>query len=200
MGEVYRATDTTLKREVARIRDGPIPADEAMGIAMQIVAALEAAHERGTVHRDLKPANVKVKDDGTVKVLDFGISKPIDPATISGGTLVGTTPAVTQTGVILGTAAYMSPEQARGDDRISADGPLIKVPIQTDPVLEIGEPELVADGIVVTPLNPNYAHDTDADRWLVYGSPQLQNRQTDFGAIVVVENWVEWLKREVPVE
>jgi serine/threonine-protein kinase len=97
-----------------RLARGRIPPDEALAIALQIVAALEAAHARQIVHRDLKPANVKIRDDGTVKVLDFGISKPIDPATISGGTPVATTPAMTQTGVILGTAAYMSPEQARG--------------------------------------------------------------------------------------
>jgi serine/threonine-protein kinase len=97
-----------------RIRQGPIPPDEAMAIALQVAAALEAAHAKQIVHRDLKPANVKLKLDGTVKVLDFGISKPIDPAMISGGTPVATTPAMTQTGVILGTAAYMSPEQARG--------------------------------------------------------------------------------------
>jgi serine/threonine protein kinase len=97
-----------------RIEEGPIPPDEAMGIALQVVAALEAAHQKGIVHRDLKPANVKVGEDGTVKVLDFGISKPIDPSAISGGSPVAATPAVTQTGVILGTAAYMSPEQARG--------------------------------------------------------------------------------------
>jgi Tol biopolymer transport system component len=173
MGEVYRATDTNLKRDVAvkvlpesfatdadrlarfqreaevlaslnhaniatihglekadgqtvivmelvegqtlaeRVADGPIPPDEAMRIAMQVASALEAAHGRQIVHRDLKPANVKVKDDGTVKVLDFGISKPLDASAISGGAVM-TTPAVTATGVILGTAAYMSPEQARG--------------------------------------------------------------------------------------
>jgi serine/threonine protein kinase len=173
MGEVYRATDTNLKRDVAikvlpaafaadadrvarfrreaevlaslnhpniatihglekadgrtvivmelvegptlaeRIAQGPVPPDEALGIALQIADALEAAHGRQIVHRDLKPANVKLKPDGTVKVLDFGISKPIDPKAISGAPAM-TTPAMTQTGVILGTAAYMSPEQARG--------------------------------------------------------------------------------------
>jgi serine/threonine protein kinase len=96
-----------------RIQDGPIPPDEAMDIALQIVSGLEAAHERQIVHRDLKPANVKIRRDGTVKLLDFGISKPIDPSAISGSPVM-TTPAVTQTGVILGTAAYMSPEQAQG--------------------------------------------------------------------------------------
>jgi Tol biopolymer transport system component len=97
-----------------RIAEGPIPPDEALGIAQQIADALEAAHGRQIVHRDLKPANIKLRDDGTVKVLDFGISKPIDASAISGGAAVATTPAVTETGVILGTAAYMSPEQARG--------------------------------------------------------------------------------------
>jgi Tol biopolymer transport system component len=175
MGEVYRATDTNLKRDVAvkvlpesfasdperlarfqreaevlaslnhpniatihgleksdgrtiivmelvegptlaeRIENGPLPPDEALGIARQIVDALAAAHGRQIVHRDLKPANVKLKADGTVKVLDFGISKPIDTQAISGGqSPIATTPAVTETGVIVGTAAYMSPEQARG--------------------------------------------------------------------------------------
>jgi serine/threonine-protein kinase len=97
-----------------RLEEGPIPSHEVMGIALQVAAALEAAHEKGIVHRDLKPANVKLRPDGTIKVLDFGISKPIDPMGISGGTAVAATPAVTQTGIILGTAAYMSPEQARG--------------------------------------------------------------------------------------
>jgi serine/threonine protein kinase len=173
MGEVYRATDTELKRDVAlkvlpqafvedadrlarfqreaeilaslnhaniaqiyglekasdqtvivmelvegptladRLEAGPIPPDEAMEIALQVATALKAAHGKQIVHRDLKPANVKVRNDGTVKVLDFGISKPVDPQAISGAPVM-TTPAVTQTGVILGTAAYMSPEQARG--------------------------------------------------------------------------------------
>jgi serine/threonine protein kinase len=175
MGEVYRATDTNLKRDVAvkvlpesfagdadrvarfrreaevlaslnhtniaqiyglekangrtvivmelidgqtlaeRIAAGPIPPEEALGIARQIASALEAAHGAHVVHRDLKPANVKIKSDGTVKVLDFGIAKALDAESISGGqSPVMTTPAVTETGIILGTAAYMSPEQARG--------------------------------------------------------------------------------------
>ena len=174
MGEVYRATDTSLKRDVAikvlppffaedqdrlarfrreaellaslnhpniahiygleesegataivmelvegptladRITEGPLLPDEALAIARQITGALEAAHALSIVHRDLKPANIKLKSDGTVKVLDFGIAKGIDPQAVSGGSPVMTTPAVTQTGMILGTAAYMSPEQARG--------------------------------------------------------------------------------------
>jgi Tol biopolymer transport system component len=175
MGEVFRATDTSLKRDVAvkalpesfagdadrlarfqreaevlaslnhaniaqiygleksgdqtlivmelvegptladRISQGPIAPDEALGIARQVASALEAAHGAQVVHRDLKPANVKLKDDGTVKVLDFGIAKAIDAQAISGGQSPAmTTPAMTETGVILGTAAYMSPEQARG--------------------------------------------------------------------------------------
>jgi serine/threonine-protein kinase len=98
-----------------RIAQGPIPADEALSIAMQVLAALEAAHERGIIHRDLKPANVKVRPDGTVKVLDFGIAKALDTRVTSGPQAPSlTTPAMTQAGIILGTAAYMSPEQARG--------------------------------------------------------------------------------------
>jgi serine/threonine-protein kinase len=98
-----------------RIAEGALPAQEAMGVAMQIVAALEAAHERGIVHRDLKPANIKLAPDGTVKVLDFGIAKALEPLPAASGAQspIMTTP-VTQVGVILGTAAYMSPEQARG--------------------------------------------------------------------------------------
>ena len=175
MGVVYRATDTTLDREVAikvlpesmaadaeritrfdreakmlaslnhpniaqihglekaagttaiimelvegptladRIEQGAIPADEALGIAMQIAEALEAAHGQGIVHRDLKPANVKLRPDGTVKVLDFGIAKALGPENLTSGpqSPMMTTPA-TMAGVILGTAAYMSPEQAKG--------------------------------------------------------------------------------------
>jgi eukaryotic-like serine/threonine-protein kinase len=176
MGEVYRATDTNLKRDVAlkvlpesfatdaarlarlqreaemlaalnhpniaqiyglersngrnalvlelvdgptlaeRIAEGPLPPDEALNVAHQIAAALEAAHERGIVHRDLKPANIQIKPDGTVKVLDFGIAKALDAraAATSGPQPALTTPAATEIGVVLGTAAYMSPEQARG--------------------------------------------------------------------------------------
>ena len=177
MGQVYRATDTKLKRQVAikilppslaadadrlarfqreaevlaslnhphiaaiygleesagatalvmelvegddlsqRIARGSIPLDEALPIAKQIADALEAAHERGIIHRDLKPANIKVRPDGTVKVLDFGLAKATEPAGGSAPSL-SMSPTLslhaTQAGMILGTAAYMSPEQARG--------------------------------------------------------------------------------------
>ena len=99
-----------------RIKQGPIPVDEALPIAKQIAEALEAAHEQGIIHRDLKPANIKVKDDGTVKVLDFGLAKAFQPEAsdpgLSGASTV--TVAATVTGVILGTIGYMSPEQTRG--------------------------------------------------------------------------------------
>jgi tRNA A-37 threonylcarbamoyl transferase component Bud32 len=178
MGEVYRATDTNLKRAVAikvlpetvaadaerlarfqreaevlaslnhpniaiihgleksdgvtglvmelvegptladRIAQGAIPVDEALPIAKQIAEALEAAHEQGIIHRDLKPANVKIRRDGTVKVLDFGLAKAMEPVGIVSSSLSQsptiTTPAMTNAGVILGTTAYMSPIQARG--------------------------------------------------------------------------------------
>ena len=102
-----------------RIAQGPIPVDEALPIAKQIAEALEAAHEQGIIHRDLKPANIKVRPDGTVKVLDFGLAKALEPMS---GTRVDATASPTITspammtgvGVLLGTAAYMSPEQARG--------------------------------------------------------------------------------------
>ena len=117
-----------------RIARGPLPIDEALPIARQIAEALEAAHERGIVHRDLKPANIKVRDDGMVKVLDFGLAKAVAQGDVvqgfspadsgSRGDASGpkrldyeptiTSPAMTAMGVILGTAAYMSPEQARG--------------------------------------------------------------------------------------
>ncbi len=178
MGEVYRATDTNLKRQVAikvlpdlvaadaervarfqreaevlaalnhpniahihglersagtialvmelvegptladRIAQGPIPVDVALPIAKQIAEALETAHEQGIIHRDLKPTNIKVRADGTVKVLDFGLAKVMEPTgalltSVSQSPTI-TPPAMTQAGVILGTAAYMSPEQARG--------------------------------------------------------------------------------------
>jgi serine/threonine protein kinase len=104
-----------------RIALGPVPPDEAMAIARQIAEALEAAHDQGVIHRDLKPANISVRSDGTVKVLDFGLAKAMEAGGTSGAgrdaTLSPTitSPALmTGAGLILGTAAYMSPEQARG--------------------------------------------------------------------------------------
>src|SRR5688572_747796 len=111
-----------------RIGQGAMPIEDVMPIARQIAEALEAAHEAGIIHRDLKPANIKVREDGTVKVLDFGLAKAMAPpsseaasggpanagrATLDPGPTM-TSPAMTQAGMILGTAAYMSPEQARG--------------------------------------------------------------------------------------
>ena len=103
-----------------RIAAGPVPTREALDIAMQIAAALEAAHTHGVVHRDLKPANVKLGSDGTVKVLDFGIAKVLDTRGASTPHAALTTPAMTEAGAILGTAAYMSTEQARGKRVVSA--------------------------------------------------------------------------------
>jgi len=183
MGEVYRATDTILKRQVAlkvlpealasdaerlarlqreaevlaslnhpniaaihglerskgalaivmelvegptladRIAAGPIPVDEAITIVRQIAEALEAAHEQGVVHRDLKPANIKVRPDGTVKLLDFGLAKPVndvedgvlrDATRLSESRMVTSPAMMTHFGTIIGTAAYMAPEQAKG--------------------------------------------------------------------------------------
>ena len=100
-----------------RIKQGPIPLDEALPIATQIAEALEAAHEQGVIHRDLKPANIKVKDDGTVKVLDFGLAKALDPSPTGDPSESPTlTAAATQMGIVLGTTAYMS-QSGRGGSR-----------------------------------------------------------------------------------
>jgi eukaryotic-like serine/threonine-protein kinase len=97
-----------------RIKQGAIPLEESLEIARQIADALEAAHEKGIVHRDLKPANIKIKPDGTVKVLDFGLAKIGGTPVVSSENSPTLSVAQTAAGVILGTAAYMSPEQAKG--------------------------------------------------------------------------------------
>ena len=128
IGQIYGIESDALVMELVEGEDlsqqiarGPIVLPDALPIAKQIAEALEAAHEQGIIHRDLKPANIKVRADGTVKVLDFGLAKAMDPAGASNRSASAlansptiTSPAMTQMGMILGTAAYMSPEQARG--------------------------------------------------------------------------------------
>ncbi len=127
LAAIYGVEETTSTRALVmelvdgptlsdRTAQGPMPLDEAFPVARQIAEALEYAHEKGIVHRDLKPANVKMAGDGTVKLLDFGLAKAL--ATDAAGTNRANSPtisiAATQAGVILGTAAYMAPEQAKG--------------------------------------------------------------------------------------
>jgi eukaryotic-like serine/threonine-protein kinase len=123
IAHVYGVEDRALVMELVegddlaqRLARGPIPVDEALAIARQIADALEAAHEHGIVHRDLKPANVKVRPDGAVKVLDFGLAKAMEPPRSAAETLNSPTftAQATQQGLVIGTAAYMPPEQARG--------------------------------------------------------------------------------------
>src|SRR4029453_15175912 len=117
----------TLAEQLAALRtktrsSGALPIDEVLEIARQVADALDAAHERGIIHRDLKPANIKVRPDGTVKVLDFGLANWAEGASEAGRVgrdeLVDsptiTSPPMTVRGTILGTAAYMAPEQAKG--------------------------------------------------------------------------------------
>src|SRR6266700_7181205 len=97
---------------------GPLPLETALNYARQIADALEAAHDKGITHRDLKPANIKIKPDGTVKVLDFGLAKVNAGPSASGESSPTLTMGMTQAGMILGTASYMAPEQARGKENV----------------------------------------------------------------------------------
>jgi Tol biopolymer transport system component/predicted Ser/Thr protein kinase len=124
IAQIYGIEDRAIVMELVegatladRLLHGAIPLEESLKIASQIADALEAAHEKGVVHRDLKPANVKVRDDGTVKVLDFGLATVVQSSAREPGDGANSptlTMGATEAGVILGTAAYMAPEQARG--------------------------------------------------------------------------------------
>jgi len=130
LASVFGVHDSDLTRFIAmelvpgedlaqRLIRGPLPVGKALDIARQMAEALEAAHQRGVIHRDLKPANIKVSSDGRVKILDFGLAKTLEPSAGSNTDLTSSptrTSAGTVVGTILGTAAYMSPEQARGQE------------------------------------------------------------------------------------
>ena len=111
---IYGVEDRALIMELVEGRDlrGPVPIATALNYARQIAAALDAAHEKGIVHRDLKPANIRITPDGVIKVLDFGLAKQATPAASSDSSTLSSDG--TRAGVIMGTPAYMSPEQARG--------------------------------------------------------------------------------------
>jgi eukaryotic-like serine/threonine-protein kinase len=160
-----------------RIARGPIPVDEALTIAKQIAEALEAAHEQGIIHRDLKPANIKVRPDGTVKVLDFGLAKALEPASAARMDATAsptiTSPAMmTGVGVLLGTAAYMSPEQAtlvRGSYYVGGMGA----------------------------FGRTYDASVDGKRFLMI-KQEAGTTVMSVPTITVVQNWSEELKRLVP--
>src|SRR5215472_1392547 len=119
IAQIYGVEDRALVMELVEGESpkGPMSFEEAWGVASQIAAGLEYAHEKGIVHRDLKPANIKITPDGVVKLLDFGLAKAFTGQTAVSGNLENSptlTLGATQVGVILGTAAYMAPEQAKG--------------------------------------------------------------------------------------
>jgi serine/threonine protein kinase len=103
-----------------RLAGGALPTREALVAAVQLCDGLEAAHDRGVVHRDLKPANIRLRPDGSIKILDFGIAKALAQGSEASDSPTMASPGVTGAGIILGTAAYMSPEQARGKVSTSA--------------------------------------------------------------------------------